>query len=134
MVNTRAAKLPAGANDTLEFTSRSAATVGVALCREDTGAPAASWQEVNYQKRGGPRHYENATLLYARMAAGAARWIIRVAQIVNLLNGLTARDALCLLVGCMQAVLDETPSYEERQQSLEGCIDLLKRTRAKDRS
>ena len=47
------------------------------------------------------------------------------------------RDALCLLVGCMLAVLDEAPSYEERQQSLEGCIDLLKhvpdRTRANDR-
>jgi hypothetical protein len=51
----------------------------------------------------------------------------KVAQMVEVLNGLTARDALCLLVGCMQAVLDEAPSDEERQQSLEGCIDLLKR-------
>jgi hypothetical protein len=34
------------------------------------------------------------------------------------LNGLTARDALCMLVGCMLAVLDEAPSDVERQQSL----------------
>jgi len=46
---------------------------------------------------------------------------------VEVLNGLTARDALCLLVGCMLTVLDEAPSDEERQQSLDGCIDLLKR-------
>jgi hypothetical protein len=46
---------------------------------------------------------------------------------VEVLNGLTARDALCLLVGCILTVLDEAPSEEERQQSLERCIDLLKR-------
>ena len=40
----------------------------------------------------------------------------KVAQMVNVLNGLTARDALCMLVGCMLAVLDEAPSDEERQQ------------------
>jgi hypothetical protein len=51
----------------------------------------------------------------------------KVAQMVSVLNGLTARDALCLLVGCMLTVLDETPSDEERQQSLDGCIDLLRR-------
>jgi hypothetical protein len=45
---------------------------------------------------------------------------------VNVLNGLTARDALCLLVGCTLTVLDQAPSEEERQQSLDGCIDLLK--------
>jgi hypothetical protein len=49
-----------------------------------------------------------------------------VAQIVEVLNGLTARDALCLLVGCMLTVLDEAPSDEERELSLDGCIDLLK--------
>ena len=49
----------------------------------------------------------------------------KVAQRVEALNGLTARDALCLLVSCMLAVLDEAPSEEERQQSLDGCIDLL---------
>ena len=37
-----------------------------------------------------------------------------------------AHDALCMLVGCMLAVLDEAPSDEERQQSLDNCIDLLK--------
>ena len=47
----------------------------------------------------------------------------KVAQIVDVLNGLTARDALCLLVGCMLAVLDDAPSDEERQQSLDSCID-----------
>jgi hypothetical protein len=50
----------------------------------------------------------------------------KAAQMVNVLNGLTARDALCALVGCMLAVLDEAPSDEERQQSLDNCIDLLK--------
>jgi hypothetical protein len=50
----------------------------------------------------------------------------KVAQMVEVLNGLTARDALCLLVGCMLTVLDEGPSDEERQQSLGRCIDLLK--------
>jgi hypothetical protein len=51
----------------------------------------------------------------------------KVAQMVEVLNGLTARDALCLLVGCLFTVLDEAPSEEERQQSLDNCIDLLKR-------
>ena len=51
----------------------------------------------------------------------------KIAQMVNLLNGLTAHDTLCLLVGCMLTVLDEAPSDEERQRSLDGCIDLLKR-------
>jgi hypothetical protein len=50
----------------------------------------------------------------------------KVAQMVEVLNGLSARDALCILVGCMLAVLDEAPSDEERQQSLDDCIDLLK--------
>jgi hypothetical protein len=49
----------------------------------------------------------------------------KVAQ-VEVLNGLTARDALCLLVGCMLTVLDEAPSDEERQKSLDACIELLK--------
>jgi hypothetical protein len=53
----------------------------------------------------------------------------KVTQMVNVLNGLTARDALCLLVGCMLTVLDEAPSDEERQQSLDGCIDLLRCTK-----
>jgi hypothetical protein len=51
----------------------------------------------------------------------------KVAQMVEVLNGLTARDALCLLVGCLLTVLDQAPSDEERQQSLNNCIDLLKR-------
>jgi len=51
----------------------------------------------------------------------------KVAQMVVVLNGLTARDALCLLGGCMLTVVDQAPSDEERQQSLDGCIDLLKR-------
>ena len=51
-----------------------------------------------------------------------------VAQMVNVLNELTARDALCLLVGCMLTVLDEAPSDEERQQSLDSCIGLLRCT------
>jgi len=33
----------------------------------------------------------------------------KVAQMVNVLNGLTARDALCLLVGCMR------PSWMRRR-------------------
>jgi hypothetical protein len=45
---------------------------------------------------------------------------------VEVLNGLAAGGALCLLVGCMLAVLDEAPSAEERQQSLDNCIDPLK--------
>jgi hypothetical protein len=57
---------------------------------------------------------------------------MKVAQMVEALNGLTARDALCLLVGCMLTVLDEAPSDGERQQSLDGCIDVLRC--AKDRS
>jgi hypothetical protein len=50
----------------------------------------------------------------------------KVAQMVQVLNGLTARDALCLLVGCMLTVLDQAPSDNERQQSLDACIHLLK--------
>jgi hypothetical protein len=49
-----------------------------------------------------------------------------VAQMVEVLNGLTARDGLCLLVGCILTVLDEAPSDVERQQSPDNCIDLLK--------
>jgi hypothetical protein len=45
---------------------------------------------------------------------------------VEILNGLTAREALCLLVGCTLTILDEAPSDEGRQQSLDNCIDLLK--------
>jgi hypothetical protein len=44
---------------------------------------------------------------------------------VNVLNGLTARDALCLLAGCILTVVGEAPSDEDRRQSLDGCIDLL---------
>jgi hypothetical protein len=51
---------------------------------------------------------------------------MKATQMVDVLNGLTARDAPCLLVGCILTVLDEAPSDEERQQSLDGCIDLLK--------
>ena len=47
----------------------------------------------------------------------------KLTQMVNVLNGLTA---LCLLVGCMLTVLDEAPSDEERQQSLDNCVNLLK--------
>jgi hypothetical protein len=50
----------------------------------------------------------------------------KVAQMVQVLNGLAARDALCLMVRCMLTVLDAAPSDEERQQSLDNCIDLLK--------
>ena len=50
----------------------------------------------------------------------------KVARMVEVLNGLTARDALCMPVGCMLSVLDEAPSDEDRQQSLDNCIDLLK--------
>jgi hypothetical protein len=41
----------------------------------------------------------------------------KVAQMVEVLNGLTA---------VMLTVLDEAPSDEERQQSLDGCIGLLR--------
>jgi hypothetical protein len=50
----------------------------------------------------------------------------KIARMVEVLNGLTARDALRLWVGCMLTVLDEAPSDEARQQSLDNCIDLLK--------
>ena len=40
---------------------------------------------------------------------------MKVAQMVELLNGLTARDALCLLVGCLFTVLNEARCDEERQ-------------------
>jgi hypothetical protein len=39
-----------------------------------------------------------------------------------------ARDVLCLLIGRKLTVLDQAPSDEERQQSPDGCIDLLKRS------
>ena len=55
----------------------------------------------------------------------------KVAQMVNVVNGLTAHDALCVLVGSMLAVLDEAPSDEERQQSLDSCIDLLRCTKGR---
>jgi hypothetical protein len=39
---------------------------------------------------------------------------VKVAQMVEVLNGLTARDALCLLVGCTLTVLDEaTPGGKD---------------------
>jgi hypothetical protein len=50
----------------------------------------------------------------------------KVAQMAEALNGLTVCDALCLLVGYMLTILVEAPSDEERQRSLDGCIDLLK--------
>jgi hypothetical protein len=56
----------------------------------------------------------------------ATRGPAKVAEMVEVLDGLTARYALCLLVGCILTVLDEAPSDEGPQQSLEGCIDLLK--------
>jgi hypothetical protein len=55
---------------------------------------------------------------------GATMDPTKVAQMVDVLNGLSARDALCLLVGCMPTVLDEAPSDAERP--LDNCIDLLK--------
>jgi hypothetical protein len=61
-------------------------------------------------------------LLAVPMAAGGAQWIQpKVAQMVEALNRLTARDAFCLLVDCRVTVLDKAPSDEERQQSLDGC-------------
>ena len=45
---------------------------------------------------------------------------------VEALNGLTGLDALCLFVCFMLTFLDEAPSDEERQQSLDNCIALLK--------
>jgi hypothetical protein len=45
---------------------------------------------------------------------------------VDVSNGLSARDALCVLVGCLLIVLDEAASNEERQQSPYGRIDLLR--------
>jgi hypothetical protein len=50
----------------------------------------------------------------------------KVAQVVDVLNGLAAPDALCPLVGGMLTVLDEAPSDKERQQSLDNCIELPK--------
>jgi hypothetical protein len=36
------------------------------------------------------------------------------------ISGLTARDALCLLVGCMLTVLDEAPTDEESRHTTSG--------------
>jgi hypothetical protein len=46
---------------------------------------------------------------------------------VNVLNGLTACDALCLLVGCMLTVLDEAPSDEDSLWTAAlSCFDALR--------
>ena len=50
----------------------------------------------------------------------------KVTQTAETLNALTARDALCLLVGYMLTVSDEAPTDAEHEQSLDNCIDLLK--------
>jgi hypothetical protein len=50
----------------------------------------------------------------------------KIAQRFEVLIGPTARDGLCLLVGCTLTVFDEAPSEVERKQSLDNCIDLLK--------
>jgi hypothetical protein len=52
------------------------------------------------------------------LRGGGAQGSPQATQMVEMLNGLAARDALCLLVGCMLTVLDEAPSDEECQQSL----------------
>jgi uncharacterized ParB-like nuclease family protein len=44
------------------------------------------------------------------IARGGTMDPTKVAQVVEVLNGPTARDALCLLVGCMLTILDEAPS------------------------
>ena len=41
----------------------------------------------------------------------------KVAQMVEVLNGLIARDALSLLVSCILTILDEAPSDWKRQQN-----------------
>jgi len=64
---------------------------------------------------------------------GRAMDPVKVAQMVELLNGLSARDALCLLVGCMLTVLDEAPSDEERQQLLRRSAEGFSSRRTKDR-
>jgi hypothetical protein len=76
------------------------------------------WRDVNYQKRGGQPDQETRTPTegaHDGSAEGRADG-----------HGLTARDALRLLVGCMLTVLDEAPSDEERQQSLDNCVNLVK--------
>jgi hypothetical protein len=86
-------------------------------------------QDVNYQKmRRAPASWKR----YAVEVPGSGRCSMdptKVAQMVEVLNGLTAREALCLLVDCTLTVLDEAPSDEERQQSLDGCLDLPRCTK-----
>jgi hypothetical protein len=50
----------------------------------------------------------------------------KVAQMIEVLNGLTARDALFLLVGACWLFWMRRRAMSERQQSLDNCIDLPK--------
>jgi hypothetical protein len=77
--------------------------------------------DVNYQKWGGQRHRE--TVPCARDLKEPHDGSEEGCADSRGAERLTARDALCLLVGCMLTVLDEAPSDEERQQSLDNCID-----------
>jgi hypothetical protein len=46
----------------------------------------------------------------------------KVAQMVEVLNGLTTHDGLCLLIGCILTVSDEAPSDVERNPSITASI------------
>jgi hypothetical protein len=46
--------------------------------------------------------------------------LAKVAQMVEVLNGLTARDALCLLVGCMLTSWMRHRATKSCQQSLDN--------------
>jgi hypothetical protein len=55
------------------------------------------------------RHRENVTFRAHKRLRESSMDPAKVAQMVEVLNGLTARDALRLLVDCILTALDEAP-------------------------
>jgi hypothetical protein len=81
------------------------------------------WDEVDWEERlwtlaamrtkqGRPRQIPLSDWAPSAQTPARAMDPAKVAQMVEVLNGLTARDALCLLAGCMLTVLNEAPSDE----------------------
>ena len=82
-------------------------------CQTSGCPPAEPRDLLSYEERAGTTN--TIQLLRPQRLRSCTMGRTKVAQMVEVLNGLTARDALCLLVGCMLAVLDEAPSDEEHQ-------------------
>src|SRR5215467_1656891 len=74
--------------------------------RDCAGSNSQSGKNVNYRQLGGRRHDETVHRAHDHLRSRTMD-AAKVAQMVEVLNGLTARDALCLLVGCMRTVLDQ---------------------------